>query len=109
MANFVVESHIRHHPNNDMEEVERQAMEADSVSDLNENTRGIEKIPQELFKKYIIYSKEKVHPKLHNMDQVSNFLFSLTWRQTQGEKVAIQTRQTDRWTDRGTLTQNTME
>ena len=71
LANFVVESHIRHHPNNELEEVERQSLEANSVSDLNENTPGgVEKIPQELLKKYIIYAKEKVHPKLHNMDQV---------------------------------------
>ena len=26
-------------------------------------------MPQDLLKKYIIYAKEKVHPKLHNMDQ----------------------------------------
>lgn len=26
-------------------------------------------IPQEMLKKYIIYSREKIHPKLHNMDQ----------------------------------------
>lgn len=69
LANFVVESHMRHHPNNDLEDMEKRGMEADSLSDLNDNTRGIEKIPQELLKKYIIYSKEKVHPKLHNMDQ----------------------------------------
>lgn len=31
--------------------------------------KGAEPIPQELLKKYIIYSKEKVHPKLHQMDQ----------------------------------------
>ncbi len=29
----------------------------------------MEKIPQELLKKYIIYAKEKAHPKLHQMDQ----------------------------------------
>ena len=51
--------------------MERQGLEADSIADLNENTPGgVEKIPQELLKKYIIYAKEKVHPKLHNMDQV---------------------------------------
>ena len=58
-----------------MEDVERQGLEADSISDLNENTRGIEKIPQQLLKKYIIYAKEKVHPKLHNMDQVGVIVF----------------------------------
>ena len=29
----------------------------------------IEPIPQDLLKKYIIYAKEKVHPKLNKMDQ----------------------------------------
>ena len=29
----------------------------------------VEKIPQEMLKKYIIYAKEKAHPKLHQMDQ----------------------------------------
>ena len=32
-------------------------------------TSGLEKIPQELLKKYLIYAKDKVHPKLHHMDQ----------------------------------------
>jgi len=29
----------------------------------------IEPIPQDLLKKYIIYAKEKCHPRLFNMDQ----------------------------------------
>ena len=29
----------------------------------------METIPQEMLKKYIIYAREKIHPKLHNMDQ----------------------------------------
>lgn len=29
----------------------------------------MEPLPQELMKKYIIYAKEKCHPKLHQMDQ----------------------------------------
>jgi len=33
------------------------------------DSSGLEKIPQELLKKYIIYAKEKAHPKLHQMDQ----------------------------------------
>merc|ERR1719187_3100659 len=40
LANFVVESHIRHHPNNELEDVERASLEANSISDLNENTPG---------------------------------------------------------------------
>ena len=30
---------------------------------------GVEKIPQDLLRKYIIYAREKVRPKLHQMDQ----------------------------------------
>ena len=30
---------------------------------------GLEKIPQDLLRKYIMYAKEKVHPKLNRMDQ----------------------------------------
>lgn len=33
------------------------------------NTYGVEPLPQEVLKKYIIYAKEKVHPKLNQMDQ----------------------------------------
>ena len=33
------------------------------------NTTSVEPIPQEILKKYIIYSKEKSHPKLSQMDQ----------------------------------------
>ena len=29
----------------------------------------LEALPQDLLKKYIIYAKDKVHPKLHQMDQ----------------------------------------
>ena len=30
---------------------------------------GVEPLPQELLKKYLVYSKEKVHPSLNRMDQ----------------------------------------
>ena len=32
-------------------------------------TTGVEQLPQDMLKKYIIYAKDKVHPKLNNMDQ----------------------------------------
>ncbi|XP_048244361.1 DNA replication licensing factor mcm2-like [Haliotis cracherodii] len=60
LAKFVTSSHMKHHPNS-----------TEQTEDLleNLNNTGIEPIPQELLKKYVIYAKEKVHPKLHNMDQ----------------------------------------
>uniref|UniRef100_H2YWS1 DNA replication licensing factor MCM2 n=1 Tax=Ciona savignyi TaxID=51511 RepID=H2YWS1_CIOSA len=60
LAKFVVRSHRKHHPS-------ARAKEDDPLPDINPSS--IEKIPQELLKKYIIYAKEKVDPKLHQVDQ----------------------------------------
>lgn len=51
LADFVVNSHSRHHPDN--KDI------ADTSSDINEM-----ELPQELLRKYIVYSKENVRPKL---------------------------------------------
>ena len=34
-----------------------------------QNTMNVEPIPQDLLRKYIIYAKEKSHPRLNQMDQ----------------------------------------
>lgn len=62
LARFVVGSHVRHHPG---------LVEGADAVDMPEmrNTTGVEPIPQDLLKKYLIYSKEKAHPKLNQMDQ----------------------------------------
>eukprot|EP00118_Oscarella_pearsei_P004523 m.19557 g.19557 ORF g.19557 m.19557 type:complete len:892 (+) comp27855_c0_seq1:94-2769(+) len=65
LARFVVNSHVRHHPAMEKSAISQQQQEAQE----KEDQAGFEKIPQELLKKYIIYAKEKVHPKLHQMDQ----------------------------------------
>ncbi|GIY51642.1 DNA replication licensing factor mcm2 [Caerostris darwini] len=63
LAKFVIQSHVNHHPaNKNIDKTTLQEMEDPLMS-------GIEKIPQDLLRKYIIYSREKVHPKLHQMDQ----------------------------------------
>ncbi|XP_062522583.1 DNA replication licensing factor mcm2-like isoform X2 [Corticium candelabrum] len=60
LARFVVNSHVRHHP----------AATSGDYEQLDESLSADEnRIPQDLLKKYIIYAKEKVHPKLHRMDQ----------------------------------------
>ncbi|XP_036101241.1 DNA replication licensing factor MCM2 isoform X3 [Molossus molossus] len=64
LARFVVGSHIRHHPNNKEEEGLGSALEPTMP-----NTYGLEPLPQDVLKKYITYAKEKVHPKLNQMDQ----------------------------------------
>ncbi|XP_019514202.1 PREDICTED: LOW QUALITY PROTEIN: DNA replication licensing factor MCM2 [Hipposideros armiger] len=64
LARFVVGSHIRHHPSNKEEEGLGGVPEPTMP-----NTFGVEPLPQEVLKKYVIYAKEKVHPKLNQMDQ----------------------------------------
>ncbi|XP_048210755.1 DNA replication licensing factor MCM2 [Perognathus longimembris pacificus] len=65
LARFVVSSHVRHHPSNKKDgDVDSGASEP-----AMPNTYGVEPLPQEVLKKYIIYAKERVHPKLHQMDQ----------------------------------------
>ena len=66
LARFVVASHMRHHP------ATVAAGGADATIALPESgtaLAGVEKIPQEILKKYIVYAREKVHPKLHQMDK----------------------------------------
>ncbi|BFZ08073.1 hypothetical protein BsWGS_11112 [Bradybaena similaris] len=61
LAKFVVGSHMRHHPN---------ATEAEAELPPSQfGDSKLEPIPQDLLKKYIMYAKEKVRPKLHQMDQ----------------------------------------
>lgn len=55
-------SHIKHHPN------VGETQNNESLHSLN-TTSTVEPVPQDLLKKYIVYCKNKVHPKLHQMDQ----------------------------------------
>ncbi|XP_072394737.1 DNA replication licensing factor Mcm2 [Diabrotica undecimpunctata] len=56
LARFVVGSHIRHHPSKKEQE-------------LPEEPENEMQIPQEMLKKYIVYARQNIHPKLQNMDQ----------------------------------------
>ncbi|XP_017782479.1 PREDICTED: DNA replication licensing factor Mcm2 [Nicrophorus vespilloides] len=56
LAKFVVSSHIKHHPSK-----RDELIDSSDVDELQ--------IPQEMLKKYIVYAKQNVHPKLQNMDQ----------------------------------------
>lgn len=55
LAQFVIKSHQRHHPSN---------AEAEEIADSQLTQSGAQEIPQDLLKKYIVYSKINVHPKL---------------------------------------------
>lgn len=65
LARFVVGSHIRHHPGNK----EGELGSAGARGPAMPNTFGVEPLPQDVLKKYIIYAKERVRPKLNQMDQ----------------------------------------
>lgn len=59
LAKFVVGSHIKHHPDNSKRTV------PEGFEEDNSNFG----IPQDLLKKYIVYARQNIHPKLTNMDQ----------------------------------------
>ncbi|XP_031848568.1 DNA replication licensing factor Mcm2 [Nomia melanderi] len=56
LAKFVVNSHIRHHPTN-----ADKTIPEDNTHDMS--------ISQDLLRKYIVYAKQNVHPKLTNINQ----------------------------------------
>ena len=79
LAKFVVRSHIRHHPNATEEDLTRvrdatasDAVERDhneeNISDFTDDI-DIEPIPQDLLRKYVMYARERVRPKLAKFDE----------------------------------------
>ncbi|XP_046389557.1 DNA replication licensing factor Mcm2 [Ischnura elegans] len=82
LARFVVRSHIKHHPTKSStnptsapttpaphRDGDGTTLEDEALAEDAEVPSKIEPIPQELLKKYLIYARENVHPKLQNMDQ----------------------------------------
>ena len=68
LARFVVGSHMRNHPLAEEADVERMENIEKKLASAT-NLSGMEKIPQDLLKKYILYAREKIRPKLHALDQ----------------------------------------
>lgn len=83
LAKFVVRSHIKHHPystENEQEEI-REANKRDQENLLRENAENIssqdnfddqsdlEPIPQDILRKYVIYARDRCHPKLAKVDK----------------------------------------
>ena len=68
LARFVVGSHMKNHPLSEEADHERMHSIEQRLASAT-NLSGVEKIPQDLLKKYILYARERVHPKLHDMDQ----------------------------------------
>lgn len=59
---------MRNHPLAEEIDVERMETIEKRLASAT-NLSGVEKIPQDLLRKYILYARERVHPKLHDMDQ----------------------------------------
>ncbi|KAF7493453.1 DNA replication licensing factor mcm2 [Sarcoptes scabiei] len=84
LAKFVVRSHIRHHPyatDEDREKIKAVTLQ-DQIDNLEQNEENlstqdqiaelssdIELIPQDLLRKYIIYARQRIHPKLAKIDK----------------------------------------
>merc|ERR1712013_758832 len=68
LARFVVASHMVSHPRSDQSDTDNMKKTEETLA-ATSNLAGVEKIPQELLRKYILYAREKIHPKLHQMDQ----------------------------------------
>jgi len=68
LARFVVASHMVSHPRSDQADTDNMKKTEETLA-ATSNLAGVEKIPQELLRKYILYAREKIHPKLHQMDQ----------------------------------------
>ena len=68
LAQFVVASHMSSHPRAEQEDHDNFKRTEEALASTS-TLAGVEKIPQDLLKKYIIYAREKFHPKLHQMDQ----------------------------------------
>eukprot|EP01084_Bolivina_argentea_P100194 179958_1 len=66
LAKFVVENHIRCHPNNIEQEDDNDNDDDENKEDKKLNSINL---TQEQLKKYILYAKQTCHPKLDNIDR----------------------------------------
>ena len=75
LANFVVNSHGRAHPSSNSVDANTNAMESEHDTEMREQqVNGGEpkqegEIPQELLRKYIMYARDHIRPKLYQIDQ----------------------------------------
>ena len=69
LARFVVGSHFRNHPHFAEEDDEVLRMFDEEVEEVENNDSQVKPISQELLKKYITFARDRIHPKLHSIDQ----------------------------------------
>ncbi|EFY92574.1 MCM DNA helicase complex subunit [Metarhizium acridum] len=73
LARFIVGSHSRSHtlsqPTQDSMQVEQSSLLAETQGTSASSTKKEGDIPQALLRKYILYARERCHPKLYHMDE----------------------------------------
>lgn len=70
LANFVVKSHRKHHPNaKKLQEKEGTLNRSQPSQPEKDPVTGLDLIPQTTLRKYLMYARENVHPKLEQMPQ----------------------------------------
>ncbi|KAK4188024.1 DNA replication licensing factor mcm2 [Podospora australis] len=75
LARFIVGSHSRSHPLSGSQAAstalhgDSMQVEQDSVGNDAQETVKEGQIPQELLRKYILYARDRCHPKLYHMDE----------------------------------------
>lgn len=74
LATFVINSHIKNHPN-----METKAKNRAMLKNTSPGPDSKQMLTQDLLKKYIMYAKNKVHPKLSqiNKSKITNFYSKL--------------------------------
>jgi DNA replication licensing factor MCM2 len=68
LAKFVVDSHMRSHPDA-QEYAQEQEQSGEGEAPMEYSDSGVELIPQELLRKYIMFARSTVSPKLANIDK----------------------------------------
>ncbi|CAG0912555.1 unnamed protein product [Notodromas monacha] len=69
LAKFVINSHMKHHPDAFDEDGEPlDVLDLLDIEPVETGLSSIEPIPQEMLRKYIMYSRERVRPKMHKVD-----------------------------------------
>lgn len=68
LAKFVVDSHMRSHPQRNEEEFD-ELEEAKQEETTEFSAEGVELISQEMLRKYLLYAKNTITPKLTDMDK----------------------------------------
>ncbi len=74
LATFVINSHIKNHPT-----MNKESMSSILLKDMNHVKAKKDIIRQDLFKKYILYARTNIRPKLANIDRrkISSFYTKL--------------------------------